>query len=75
MLPLQHRRRIIANKIGAIMLPGLRGKDIASLSGGSNRQPHFLELHLGGNGVAFQPQSFAQGGHPDGVLVRKLALR
>jgi len=27
------------------------------------------------NGVAFQPQPFAQGGHPDGVLVRKLALR
>ena len=35
-LPLQHRRPIIANNIGVIMSPGLRGKDIASRSGGSN---------------------------------------
>ena len=93
------------------MLPGLRRKDIASLSGGSNnarygRPTQGRSLTSGGevkpgfnflsklilscrsdrlmlrfsldplcNGVAFHPQPFAQGGHPDGVLVRKLALR
>jgi hypothetical protein len=33
-----------------------------------------LELHLGGNGVAFQPQPFAQGGQPNAVLGGKFGL-